>query len=55
MLDLVHLVCSRVDVFLNNASGFMSIKNQVAINDTETVEAKINFDKEYKIQGVVIK
>ena len=33
----------------------MSIKHQVAINSTETVKAKLTFEREYQSQGVVIK
>ena len=33
----------------------MSIKNQVAINSTETVKAKLTFEREAQSQGVVIK
>ena len=32
----------------------MRIKHQVAINDTETVKAKLTFEREDKIQGVII-
>ena len=32
----------------------MSIKHQVAINATETVKAKLSFEREDKIQGLVI-
>ena len=32
----------------------MSIKHQVAINATETVKAKLTFEREDKIQGVMI-
>ena len=33
----------------------MRIKHQVAINATETVKAKINFEREAQSQGLVIK
>ena len=33
----------------------MSINHQVAINVTETVKEKINFERESQIQGVAIK
>ena len=42
-------------VFIDHVSGYVSIKHQVAINATETVKAKINFDREAQSQGVVIK
>ena len=32
----------------------MSIKHQVDINNTETVKAKLNHEREDKIQGVII-
>ena len=32
----------------------MSIKHQVAINATDTVKAKLTFDREDKSQGVII-
>ena len=32
----------------------MSIKHQVAINATETVKAKLTFDREDKSQGLMI-
>ena len=38
-----------------HASDYMSINHQVAINDTETVKAKLNFEREDKSQGVIIK
>ena len=37
-----------------HASGYMSIKHQVDINATETVKAKLIFEKEDKSQGVMI-
>ena len=42
-------------VFIGHASGYVSIKHQVAINATETVKAKLTFEREAKSQGVVIK
>ena len=42
-------------VFIDNASGYVSINHQVAINDTKTVKEKLTFDREAQIQGVVIK
>ena len=33
---------------------YMSIKHRVAINGTETVKAKLTFEREYKRQGVMI-
>ena len=42
-------------VFIDHVSGFVSIKYQVAINATETVKAKLTFEGEAHIQGVVIK
>ena len=37
-----------------HASDYMSIKYQVAIHPTETVKAKLTFEREYKSQGVMI-
>ena len=42
-------------VFIDHASGYVSIKHQVAINTTETVKEKLIFEREDQIQGVVIK
>ena len=42
-------------VFIDHASGYVSIKHQVAINATETVKEKITFEREAQSQGVVIK
>ena len=42
-------------VFIDHASGYVSIKHQVAINATETVKAKLTFERESQSQGVVIK
>ena len=41
-------------VFFDHASGYVSIKHQVAINATETVKAKLTFEREAQSQGVVI-
>ena len=32
-------------VFIDHASGYVSIKNQVAINATETIKEKLNFER----------
>ena len=42
-------------VFIDHASGYVSIKHQVAINANETVKAKLNFKREAQSQVVVIK
>ena len=42
-------------VFIDRASGYVSIKHQVAINATETIKAKITFEREAQSQGVAIK
>ena len=42
-------------VFIHHVSGYVSIKNQVAINATETVKAKVNLEREAQSQGVTIK
>ena len=42
-------------VFIDHASGYVSIKHQVAINATETVKAKLTFEREAQSQGVLIK
>ena len=42
-------------VLIDHASGYVSIKYQVAINATETVKAKLTFERESQSQGVVIK
>ena len=42
-------------VFIDHASGYVSIKHQVAINATETFKAKLTFEREAQSQGVVIK
>ena len=41
-------------VFIDHASGYVSIKHQVAINATETVKSKLTFEREAQCQGVVI-
>ena len=41
-------------VFIDHASGYVSIKHQVAINATEIVKEKLTFEREDKIQGVMI-
>ena len=41
--------------FIYYASGYVRIKHQVAINATETVKAKVTFEREAQSQGVVIK
>ena len=41
--------------FIDHASGYVSIKHQVAINATETVKAKLTFERDAQSQGVVIK
>ena len=42
-------------VFIDHDSGYVIIKHQVAIKSTETVKAKLTFDREDLSQGVVIK
>ena len=42
-------------VFIDHDSGYMRIEQRVAINATETVKAKLTFDRDAKSQGVVIK
>ena len=42
-------------VFIDNASGYVIIYHQVAINSTETVKAKLNFERKAQSQGVDIK
>ena len=41
-------------VFIDHASGYVSINNQVDIDATETVKAKLTFDREDQSQGVMI-
>ena len=42
-------------VFIDHASGYARIKHKLAINATETVKAKLTFEREAQSQGVVIK
>ena len=42
-------------VFIDYAIGYVIIKHQVAINATETVKAKLTFEREAQSQGVEIK
>ena len=42
-------------IFIDNDSGYLRIKHQVAISSTETVKAKLHFEREAQSQGVVIK
>ena len=42
-------------VLIEHAIIYVSINHQVAINATETVKAKLTFDREAQSQGVVIK
>ena len=42
-------------VSIDHASGYVSIKHQVAINTAETVKEKLAFEREAQSQGVVIK
>ena len=42
-------------VFIDHASGHMSIKHQVAINATENIKSKITLEREYQSQEVPIK
>ena len=46
---------SGVCVFIGHESSYASIKHQVDINTTETVKAKITFEREDQSHGVVIK
>ena len=41
-------------VFIDHYSGYASINHQVDINATETVKAKLTFEREAQSQGVVI-
>ena len=41
-------------VFIDHSSDYLIIKHQVAINSTETVKAKLTFEREDKIQKVMI-
>ena len=42
-------------VFIDHASGYVIINNQVDINATENVKVKLTFEREAQSQGVVIK
>ena len=42
-------------VFIDHISVYVIIKHQVAINNTESVKAKLTFEREAQSQGVVIK
>ena len=42
-------------VFIDHTSGYVSTKHQVDINTTETVKAKLTFEREAQSQRVVIK
>ena len=42
-------------IFIDHASGYVSTNHQVAINATETVKAKLTFERGGQIHGVVIK
>ena len=42
-------------VSINHASGYVSIKNQVDINSTETVQVKLTIEREAQSKGVLIK
>ena len=46
---------SVVCFFIDHASDYVSIKHQVAINATENVKAKLNFEREAQSQVMVIK
>ena len=46
---------SRGYVLIDHFSGYVSIKNQVATNATETVKEKPTLEREAYNQGVVIK
>ena len=50
-LYLYRMFSGRCD-FVDHVSGYMSIKYQVAINATETINTKLNLEREAKIQGV---
>ena len=47
-------IYSRGCVLIDHASGYMRIKHHVYINTTETLKAKLTFDKKDKSQGVFI-
>ena len=42
-------------VFIDHASGYMSIKKQMDKKSTETVKVKLTFEREAQSQGVAIK
>ena len=42
-------------VFIDHASGYVSIKHQVAIDATETVKAKLTYDRDSQSQEMAIK
>ena len=42
-------------VFIDHASGYVSINHQVDINTTENVKSELTFEREDQSQGVVIK
>ena len=42
-------------IFIDHASGYFSVKHQVAINATETVKSKPTFEREAQSQEVVLK
>ena len=42
-------------VFIDHSSGYVRIKQKLAINFTKTVKAKLTFEREAQSQGVVIK
>ena len=42
-------------IFIGHTSGYVSIKHQLAINDTETAREKLTLEREDEIQGVTIK
>ena len=41
-------------VFIDHASGYVRIKHQLAINATETIKAKLTFERKDQSQGVMI-
>ena len=46
---------SRGCVFIDHASGHVSINHQVDINANETIKEKLTLERQAQIQGVVIK
>ena len=50
-----YAVFSGGFVFIDHASVYVTIKHQVTINATENSKEKLSFEREYQIQGVVIK